>query len=101
MNHLFKSVLIATSITISMAAVTPAMAAPQLTIQQEAHAHPRIVAAIHDSEGALKKLEAAPDDFGGKKGQAINDLKQAIHSMRAALFYRLNMDDAAIDAANF
>ena len=85
----------------ALAAPQIASAQPALTIQQEAQAHPRIVKAIHDSEGALRALEAAPDDFGGHKAQAIADLRKAIHSMRKALFFRLRMDDAAIDAAQF
>jgi uncharacterized membrane protein len=76
-------------------------AQPMITYQQEAAAHPRIVKAIHDSEGALRELQAAPDDFGGRKAQAIDDLRRAIHSMRRALFFRTHMDDAAIDAARF
>jgi hypothetical protein len=84
-----------------VALAAPAFAAPpQLTIQQEEHAHPGMVAAIRESEDALAKLRAAGDDFGGRRAKAIQDLKTAIHSMRAALFYRLNLDDAAIDAVN-
>jgi hypothetical protein len=48
---------------------------------------------------ALKELEAAPDDFGGNKAAAMADTKQAIHSLKKALYYRLKMDDAAIDKA--
>ena len=56
---------------------------------------------VHDTEGALRELQAAPDDFGGNKAAAIADTKRAIHSMRKALFFRLRMDDAALDAAQF
>ena len=48
---------------------------------------------------ALKELEAAPDDFGGNKVAAVNDTRTAIHSLKKALYYRLYMDDAAIDKA--
>ena len=76
-----------------------ASAAPQLTIQSEQQAHPRVVDAIRKTEEALKELHAAPTDFGGNKAAAENDLKTAIHSMKKALYYRLHMDDAAIDRA--
>ena len=78
-----------------------ASAQPMPNYRAEAAAHPRIVEAIHQSEDALRKLQAAPDDFGGRKAQAINDLRRAIHSMRAALFFRLHADDRAIDSAQF
>ena len=48
---------------------------------------------------ALKELEAAPDDFGDNKTAAVNDTRTAIHSLKKALYYRLYMDDAAIDKA--
>jgi hypothetical protein len=44
-----------------------ASAAPQLTIQSERAAHPRLVEAIRLLQDGLKELEAAPDDFGGNK----------------------------------
>jgi hypothetical protein len=72
-------------------------AAGPLTIQQEDAAHPRIVEAIHHMREALHEMEAAPDDFGGNKAAAIHDTKIAIHSLRKALYFRLHMDDAAID----
>jgi hypothetical protein len=74
-----------------------ASAAPQLTVQSEEAAHPRIVEAIHHMQEALREMEAAPDDFGGNKAAAIHDCKVAIHSLRKALYFRLHMDDAAID----
>lgn len=74
-----------------------ASAAPQLSVQSEEAAHPRIVEAIHHMREALHEMEAAPDDFGGNKAQAIHDTKVAIHSLRRALYFRLHMDDAAID----
>ena len=48
---------------------------------------------------ALRLLEAAPDDFGGNKAAAVADTHRAIHSLKRALYYRLKMDDAAIDSA--
>jgi hypothetical protein len=74
-----------------------ASAAPQLSIQSERAAHPRIVEAIRLMQDGLRELEAAPDDFGGNKAAAIADTRKAIHSLKRALYYRLKMDDAAID----
>jgi hypothetical protein len=76
-----------------------ASAAPQLTIHSEKAAHPRIVAAIREMQEALKDLEEAPHDFGGNKGAAMADTRKAIHSLKKALYYRLKMDDAALDRA--
>ena len=75
-----------------------ASAAPQLTIQSERAAHP-LVEAIRLLQDGLKELEAAPDDFGGNKAAAITDTRRAIHSLKRALYYRLKMDDAAVDNA--
>jgi hypothetical protein len=54
--------------------------------------HPNIAKAMHDMEDAMKHLHEAPDDFGGHKGQAEADLKQAYISLRKALYYRLYKD---------
>jgi hypothetical protein len=84
--------------TLAVAGRPPvAFAAPQLTIQSEEAAHPRLVHAIHNLQDVLKELEAAPDDFGGNKAAAIRDTRQALHSVRKALYFRLHMDDAALD----
>ena len=74
-----------------------AFAAPQLTVQSEEAAHPRLVRAIHEMKDALRELEAAPDDFGGNKAAAIRDTRAAIHSLKKALYFRLHMDDEALD----
>lgn len=74
-------------------------AAPQLTIQSERAGHPRLVEAIDKMKVAVKELQAAPDDFGGNKAAAIRDTEAAIHSLKKALYYRLKLDDAAIDKA--
>jgi hypothetical protein len=76
-----------------------AFAAPQLTIQSEQAAHPRLAKAVHEMQDALKSLEAAPIDFGGNKAAAIKDLHTAIHSLKKALYFRLKMDDEAIEKA--
>lgn len=71
--------------------------AAQPTIQSEEAAHPKIVLAINEMKDALYELSTTKDDFGGNKAAAIRDLRNAIHAMQKALYYRLNMDDAAID----
>jgi hypothetical protein len=80
--------------------LSPAHAeATRATIQSEQKAHPQLVAAIRNLEVALKHLNAAPDDFGGYKSAAIKDCVGAIHSLKRALYYRLKLDDAALDRA--
>ena len=76
---------------------TVASAAPAVTMQQERAAHPEIVDAIHRLREAVRALEAAPDDFGGNKGAAIADAHRTIHSLKKALYWRLRMDDAALE----
>ena len=76
-----------------------ASAAAQLSIQTERAAHPRLVEAIRLLQDGLRELEAAPDDFGGNKAAAVTHTRSAIHSLKRALYYRLKMDDAAIDNA--
>ena len=95
-----RLVSLGSAAAIALASGTPSgtvSAAPQLTVQSEEAAHPRIVEAIHHMQEALREMEAAPDDFGGNKAAAIHDCKIAIHSLRRALYFRLHMDDAAID----
>lgn len=75
----------------------PARAEP--TMRSEEMAHPRLVKAIHEMRDALRELREAPDDFGGNKAAAIRDTEKAIHSLRKALYFRLKMDDAALDRA--
>ena len=69
----------------------PAPNEAQLMRAEEAK-HPNITKAMHDIEGAIQRLNDAPDDFGGHKGQALNDLKQAYISLRKALYFRLYQD---------
>jgi len=54
--------------------------------------HPNITKAMHDIEASLRALHDAPDDFGGRKGQAENDLRAAYISLRKALYFRLYQD---------
>jgi hypothetical protein len=100
MNSLNK--MIATGLLMGMglsAQPMVASAAPELSVQSERAAHPRLVEAINHLNAALRELEAAPEDFGGNKAAAIADTRKAIHSLKRALYFRLKMDDAAIDRA--
>jgi hypothetical protein len=100
MNSLNKMIAIGVLVGMGLGArPMVASAAPELTVQSERAAHPRIVEAINHMKEALKELEAAPDDFGGNKAVAIADTKRAIHSLKKALYFRLKMDDEAIDRA--
>jgi hypothetical protein len=81
-------------------AALPMVASAQVTMAQERAAHPRLVEAIHNLRDVVRELEAAPDDFGGNKGAAIADAKRTIHSIKRALYWRLKMDDAALDRAD-
>lgn len=93
---------LASAVCVSMvasvaAAPTAAFAQPQISIQSEQMAHPEFVRAIREAEDSYRLLQTASNNFGGNKAQAMDDLHHAIHSMKRALYYRLNMDDAAID----
>lgn len=69
----------------------PAPSEAQLMRAEEAK-HPNITRAMHDIEKSMQALHEAPDDFGGHKGQAEADLKQAWISLRKALYFRLYKD---------
>lgn len=58
----------------------------------EEEKHPNIAKSMHDIEDAMHHLHDAPDDFGGHKGQAEADLRQAWISLRKALYFRLYED---------
>jgi hypothetical protein len=62
------------------------------TVRSEAAAHPRIAQAIRDIEDAIAYMEAAPNDFGGHKGGAINASREAVRQLRAALEFRAEQD---------
>ena len=82
-----------------LAAMPMLASGADVTMQQERAAHPRLVEAIHHMREAVRELEAAPDDFGGNKAAAIADAHRAIHSLKKALYWRMRMDDAALDRA--
>jgi len=58
----------------------------------EEQRHPNITRAMHDIEKSMQALHEAPDDFGGRKGQAESDLRAAYISLRKALYFRLYQD---------
>jgi hypothetical protein len=61
-------------------------------IRTEAEAHPRIAQAIRDLEDAIAYMEAAPNNFGGHKGAAINAARVAVRELRASLAFRAEQD---------
>ncbi|HXB05460.1 MAG TPA: hypothetical protein VNW04_00045 [Puia sp.] len=61
-------------------------------MRAEENRHPNIARAMHDIEASQRALHDAPDDFGGHKGQAENDLRAAYVSLRKALYFRLYQD---------
>jgi hypothetical protein len=69
----------------------PAPNEAQLMRAEESR-HPNITKAMHDIEMSMRALHDAPDDFGGHKGQAEADLKQAWISLRKALYFRIYED---------
>ena len=92
-----RSATLAASLA-GMAALAPSPAAAQLTPQQEWAAHPNLARAVREMDQALHVLQQTPDDFGGNKNAAMRDLQAGIISLKRAIFYRLRMDDAAIQA---
>ena len=70
----------------------PPSASEAQLMRAEEEKHPNITKSMHDIGDAMKHLHNAPDDFGGHKGQAESDLRQAWVSLRKALYYRLYQD---------
>ena len=56
--------------------------------QNERAMHPRIVAAIHELNEAIRYMEAAPHDFGGHRVEAVSASRNAIRQLNLALAYR-------------
>ena len=69
-----------------------AMTVPTAQAQNEYQMHPRIAQAIRDLEDAIAYMEAAPNDFGGHKGAALNASRAAVNELRAALAFRAQQD---------
>ena len=100
-NRVTKSGLLTVAMIIGGILGHPAVSHAQaaLTPQQEWSSHPNMVRAYRSVEAALVDMQRAPNDFGGNKARAMEDARRAMHSIRRAIFFRLKMDDAAIDAA--
>jgi hypothetical protein len=94
-----KAVVTALLLGLALGSQPMVASAQTATIQSERAAHPRIVHALENMQAALKEMESAADDFGGNKAAAIHDTRLAIHSLKKALYFRLRLDDAAIDLA--
>jgi hypothetical protein len=58
-------------------------------MRAEEEGHPNIAQAMHKIEEAMNALKMAPDNFGGHKGAAMEDLRKAYISLRKALYFRL------------
>jgi len=54
--------------------------------------HPNITQSMHDIERAMAHLNEAPENFGGHKQQAMDDLRRAWISLRKALYFRIWQD---------
>jgi hypothetical protein len=78
-------------------ATPQARAAGPYTFEGERAAHPNLAHAIDQMYAALADLRAAPDTFGGHKGQAVIDLEHAILSTKRALYFRMHVDDRALE----
>jgi hypothetical protein len=63
-----------------------------LHAENEAAKHPRIVAAIKALKDARAYMQAAPDDFGGHKADAIRACDDAIRQLQLALNFRAKKD---------
>jgi hypothetical protein len=61
-------------------------------VREEAAEHPRIAKAIHELEDAIHYMEAAPHDFGGHKGEALEASRKAVEQLRLALAFRAHQD---------
>ena len=86
-----KKFAIALFACLSLASLDATIAHAQ-NMRSEAEAHPRIVQAIRDLEDAIAYMEAAPNDFGGHKGAAINASRAAVNELRASLAFRAQQD---------
>ena len=83
---------LALALSTGLLVVTAMPAANAQNMGTEAAAHPRIVRAIQNLQDAIAYLEAAPNDFGGHKGAAIQASRAAIAELRASLAFRAGQD---------
>jgi hypothetical protein len=64
----------------------------RLTAADAAADHPRLVQSLKELKETIAYLQAAPNDFGGHKADAIAACKEAIVQIRKALGYRDEVD---------
>ena len=83
-----------TFLPILLAALTPCISFGNDNVRTESNKHPRLKKAIDDIEEAIDYLQKAPDIFGGHKGDAIKDCKQAAATLRKALQFEAKKDNA-------
>lgn len=91
LENIVKKLALALSTGLLVTSLGASVANAQ-TMRMEAAEHPRIVRAIQNLEDAIAYLEAAPNDFGGHKGAAIQASRAAISELRASLAFRAQMD---------
>jgi hypothetical protein len=77
---------------LAMSLLLATVSVPTAYAQSEAEMHPRIARAIHDLEDAIAYMQAAPNDFGGHKGTALDASRAAVSELRAALAFRARQD---------
>jgi hypothetical protein len=87
-----KSIVTASIVLAFLGGIFATTAFTSIEKQNEAKKHPRIEAAIRNMYDALDYMQAAGDDFGGHKAQAMTDTRAAIKSLKAALGYRFMED---------
>jgi hypothetical protein len=92
-------VMLAAVMTVTTISCAPVANAQQYTFQSERAEHPNLAGALDALNAAYQDLQAAPSEFGGYKAEAMRDIVRAIHSTKRALYFRMRLDDAAIDRA--
>ncbi len=61
-------------------------------LRVEEQKHPNLAKAMMEIKFAIKALNDAPDNFGGHKKEALQDLEKSYISLRKALYFRLLED---------
>jgi hypothetical protein len=89
-----RKLAVALSTCLLLAPMAPlgATMAQAQNIRTEAEAHPRIAQAIRNLEDAIAYMEAAPNNFGGHKAEALAASRAAVRELRASLAFRAEQD---------
>ena len=87
-----KRFVSALALAMSLASLTVPVVSRAEDVIQETAEHPRIAKAIQELEEAIRYMEAAPHNFGGHKGEAIQASRRAVEQLRLALRYRAHQD---------